>query len=519
MATSRIKLLDSTRNLPEGKKGKAVNDADTIEVTLRIRRKKSIEEALKELEATGKTFTRQEYIDEFTLDESDVNKVTLFASENELSVFHISYARRSVILRGTAKNFMKAFGVKLNYYTSKDGITFRGRSGAILIPKELAGIVQGVFGLDDRPQASKHIRTVKKKAKNASKLRAFNPDELCKIYNFPAGDGHGQTIGILQFGGGHVLKDLRHYFKTRKINPPQVKSVSVGSGHNNPYTSADDEEMMDIEIAQCAAPKAQIVLYYAPNTSKGWIDAITQAIHDKENKPSVISISWGMAEKNWSTQLKTSFNEACKAAALLGVTICAASGDNGADDDEDDEKAHVDFPSSCPYILCCGGTRLLVDKKNNIVEETVWNVDDDSATGGGISDFFPLPAYQKNIPVPLSQNKSRFNGRGMPDVSAVADPYTGYRFYLHSRFRTTGGTSAVSPLMAGLVARINQIKKKKTGIGFIHPKIYNTPQVFRDITNGNNINRKSKKGFSATTGWDACTGLGVPDGKKLAGIF
>ena len=506
---------DSARKAPDAKKGKLVNPSDSIEVTLRIRRRKSIEAALKTLGKTGKTYTRQQYQENFGLNDADVKKVEDFAAAAGLSVVHTSYARRSMMLKGTAENIAAAFGVTLHYYTGKNKFSFHARTGMLKIPKALDGIIEGVFGLDNRPQATPKFILRKKSGGRAVGV-SYNPNELAAIYNFPAGDGAGQTIGIIEFGGGHNLKDLNHYFTGLQLPVPVVKSVSVGTGHNKPGGSADDEVMLDIEVAGAIAPKATIVMYYAPNTTKGFIDSITQAVHDDVNKPTVISISWGGPEDNWPTQLKNNYNEVCKAAALLGVTICLASGDAGSDDGVGDGKAHVDFPSSSPYVLACGGTKLTVANKK-INTETVWHESNDSATGGGVSEFFALPDYQTKAKVPVSVNTSKFKGRGVPDLAGVADPETGYNVYYHGQAHVIGGTSAVAPLVAGLIARINQAKKKP--VGFIQPKIYKATTAFRDITEGNNITTSSGKGYTAGQGWDACTGLGVADGKKLMGIL
>jgi kumamolisin len=253
------------------------------------------------------------------------------------------------------------------------------------------------------------------------------------------------------------------------------------------------------------APGAKIVVYFAPNTDKGFLDAITQAVHDNQNKPTVISISWGSAEKNWTQQSLNNFNEAFKSAALLGVTVCAAAGDQGSSDAENDGKVHVDFPSSSPYVLACGGTKL---KANGtaITSETVWHISNDSATGGGISDFFPLPDYQKKTTIPSSLNGG-FKGRGLPDVAGNADPTTGYQVRVDGQDFVIGGTSAVAPLMAAFIALTNQ--KKKKSVGFINPQLYSSPNLCRDITMGDNITTAGNKGFKAGVGWDACTGWGV----------
>lgn len=508
---------DSARPAPAAKKGKIVTASDSIEVTLRIRRKKSIDTALEELEKTGKTYTREEYQEEFGLDNADVKKVDEFATSSGLSVVHTSYSRRIMQLKGTAKNMSAAFGVTLNYFTAKNKQVFHGRTGTLKIPKILNGIVEGVFGLDNRPQATPKLRFRNKKGIRAhAQSVSYNPNQLATIYDFPVADGTGQTIGILEFGGGHTLSDLQHYFTSLKLPVPVVKSVSVGTGHNSPGQDADDEVMLDIEVAGAIAPKATIVMYYAPNSTKGFIDAITQSVHDDVNKPTVISISWGGPETIWTKQAKTNFNEVCKAAALLGVTICLAAGDSGSDDGVGDGKAHVDFPSSSPYVLACGGTKLGVSS-NKITSEVVWHESNDSATGGGVSEFFPLPDYQKNANVPVSVNSTKFKGRGVPDLAGVADPESGYNIYLHGKSEVIGGTSAVAPLVAGLIARINQLKGKP--VGFIQPKIYQAAAAFRDITSGNNITTSTGKGYTAKAGWDGCTGMGVADGKKLLGIL
>ncbi|HWF61393.1 MAG TPA: S53 family peptidase [Nitrospira sp.] len=267
--------------------------------------------------------------------------------------------------------------------------------------------------------------------------------------------------------------------------------------------------MLDIEVAAAVAPKALIAVYFAPNTDKGFLDAVTKAIHDTTHKPSVISISWGSAEDNWTEQAMTSFDEAFQTAGALGVTVCCAAGDNGSADGETDGKAHVDFPASSPFALGCGGTKLTASG-NTITNEIVWNESADSATGGGVSNFFPMPQYQSTAGIPPSANPGSHNGRGVPDVAGDADPATGYVVRVDGEEFVIGGTSAVAPLWAGLIALMNQ--KLSHPVGFLNPLIYQ-PLVgkgsFRDISSGNN------GAYSAKQGWDACTGWGTPNGAKL----
>ena len=306
------------------------------------------------------------------------------------------------------------------------------------------------------------------------------------------------------------MDDLSNYFSSLKINQPQVVSVSVDGGANSPSTpdSADGEVMLDIEVAGAIAPAAKIVVYFAPNTDRGFLDAITTAVHDSTNQPSAISISWGSAESGWTSQAMTNFDEAFQAAAAMGVTVCVASGDNGSSDGVNDGKNHVDFPASSSFALGCGGTTLQASNEQ-IVNEVVWNDQPTGgATGGGVSDVFPLPAWQNGffVPSPSGQN----GGRGVPDVSGDADPNTGYNILVDGENAVFGGTSAVAPLWAALVARINQ--KIGKPVGFLNPLIYAQAveaSGFHDVTEGNNGS------FNASEGWDPCTGLGSPDGAPL----
>jgi kumamolisin len=233
------------------------------------------------------------------------------------------------------------------------------------------------------------------------------------------------------------------------------------------------------------------------------------AIHDTTNKPSVISISWGAAEPNWSGQAMTSYDQAFQAAAAMGVTVCCAAGDNGSADGETDGKAHVDFPASSPFALGCGGTKL-VGAGNTIASEQVWNEGPNSATGGGVSDFFSLPDYQSKAGVPPSANDKKHKGRGVPDIAGDADPATGYFVRVDGQEFVIGGTSAVAPLWAGLVALLNQ--KLKNRVGFLNPLLYGSlakSASLNDVTAGNN------GAYKAKAGWDPCTGWGSPRGKKL----
>jgi kumamolisin len=270
--------------------------------------------------------------------------------------------------------------------------------------------------------------------------------------------------------------------------------------------------MLDIEVAGSIAPGANIAVYFAPNTDQGFIDAITDAVHDTTRTPSVISISWGGPEDSWTAQSQTAMNAALQDAATIGVTVTIAAGDNGSTDGEAG-GLHVDFPASSPYALACGGTTLIANG-TTIASETVWNetASNEGATGGGVSATFALPTYQQSAGVPaLSTNQ--FVGRGVPDVAGDADPSTGYNVLVDGQSEVVGGTSAVAPLWAALIALMNQQLGKN--LGFINPTLYSLGEaVFNDITTGNNDDGGLGY-YSAGAGWDPCTGLGSPNAAAL----
>jgi kumamolisin len=225
------------------------------------------------------------------------------------------------------------------------------------------------------------------------------------------------------------------------------------------------------------------------------------AVHDQLRKPTVISISWGGPESTWTQQSMQNFDDVAQEAGLLGIAITVAAGDNGSSDGLSDGQNHVDFPASCPHVMAAGGTRLLT-ANSSITSETVWNDGaQGGATGGGYSTVFARPAWQTND---VSQST-----RGVPDVAGDADPETGYKVQVDGQQLVVGGTSAVAPLWAGLIALLNQ--KLQSRIGFINPLLYQMEEstCFRDISLGNN------GAFSAAPGWDPTTGLGSPQGIQL----
>lgn len=439
----------------------------------------------------------------------DIAAVSAFAAQAGLEITCKEPARRRLCLAGTAAQLQAAFGATL-HMVEADGRRLRVRSGSLYLPEELADRVVAVLGLDNRPVATPKIVPHQSAVPPAS----FLPTEVAKLYAFPATDASRQCIGIIELGGGYLPADNDQAFGAMKLPVPPIVTVGVDGGANAPGQpdGADGEVALDIQVCGGAARGAKLAVYFAPNTDQGFVDAISQAVHDQANAPSVLSISWGAPETEWTGQAIAAMGDAFQDAAKMGVTVCAASGDGLATDGLTDGKLHVDYPASDPFVLGCGGT-LLHGSGDAIADESVWN-SNGGGTGGGVSTLFALPDYQARAAVPTPAGGGGAM-RGVPDVAGNADPNSGYRVVIAGQTQIIGGTSAAAPLWAGLMAIVNA--DRKAPVGQAHAALYAAAGAFRDIVAGDN--KAGGLGFAAAPGWDACTGLGSPIGDQIGAVF
>ena len=533
-----VPLRGSERaELPHARPAGELDQNARITVTVMVRRRAAVPERL----ITGpETLTSAELSQRYGADPADVERVTEVLGRFGLTVDQPHRGSRRLKVTGTISQLSEAFGTALTLVVSGT-VTHRYRSGGLAVPAELSGVVTAVLGLDDRPVGRPHAerpsaRTVAPQtvapdtmapdtmAPDAKKKRAtpqpLTAVQVASFYNFPPNtDGTGQTIAIIELGGGYRQPDLDTYFSGLGLATPSITAVGVDGASNSPGQAADGEVELNIQVAGAVAPGAALVVYFAPNTDAGFVDAIAEAAIATPT-PAVISVSWGAPEKAWSDQSRSSMDSALVDAAVLGVTVTVAAGDNGSSDDPNNAKSvNVDFPASSPHALSCGGTQLIGDTSTNtITSEVVWNglAQNMGAGGGGVSVVFPLPDYQANAGVPASADGGA-SGRGVPDVAGNADPTTGYLVVVDGQHQPIGGTSAVAPLWAGLIARLVQATGKRFGL--LQPLIYagvtaGTPAPgFNDVTSGNN------GGYQASTGWDPCTGLGSPNGPALLALL
>jgi kumamolisin len=507
-----VQVRGSHKNpLPNAKAAGRADPDEHAEVTVLLRRRPGavVPETLGVKEA--RALSIEELESQHGAAADDIKAVEDFAKSHGLTVVRVNPGQRTVILGGTIAQLSQAFSTELTMQQTPTGI-FRTRSGPVYVPEALGPIVDGVFGLDNRPAATPKFRRLS--AVPHSDGTSYTPTQVAAAYQFPQdADGTGQCIALLELGGGFRKADLELYFSSLGIAPtPSVVGVDVDAGTNAPGNpnGPDGEVMLDIEVAGAVAPRATIAVYFAPNTDRGFLDGLLSAMHDKTYRPSVVSISWGGPESTWTQQALDGLNQALQDAGMLGITVCVAAGDGGSNDGLGDGLSHVDFPASSPFALACGGTRLKFGN-GGVTSETVWNDGTNGgATGGGVSDYLPLPAWQQDAQVPPSVNPGHKVGRGLPDIAGDADPSTGYQIRVDGQSAVIGGTSAVAPLVAALVALLNQ--KLGTRIGYFNPTLYTTTRVhdsFRDVTQGTN------GAYSASSGWDACTGWGSPNGAKL----
>jgi kumamolisin len=513
---SLVPLGGSQRSLlPDAAAAGAADPYERIELTVITRRAATLP---RDAAGVPVRLSQSELRERYGSDPADHALVTevLTSREPTLQVTSDDPGTRRLKVAGPVGALARAFGTELSLAVTDgpDGqpVIHRYRTGSLLIPAELDGVIVAVLGLDDRPQASPHIR----RADPAAVQVSYTPPQVAEIYQYPAGtDGSGQTVAIIELGGGFSQTDLDTYFGGLAIPVPSVSAVGVDGASNVPDQApqgADGEVLLDIEMVGAIAPGAAQLVYFAPNTDQGFIDAVTDAVH-AEPTPVAVSISWGGPESSWTAQAMTALDGAIADGVALGVTVTVAAGDNGSSDGVNDGQAHTDFPASSPHALGCGGTSLQADvATSTVTSETVWNDGSDGgATGGGVSVTFGLPTWQATAGVPANPDGNP--GRGVPDVAGNADPATGYQVLVDGQQAVIGGTSAVAPLWAALTARLVQSSGKP--LGLLQQALYagiepGTPVAgLRDITTGNN------GAYSAGPGWDPCTGLGVPIGTAL----
>jgi kumamolisin len=501
---------------------KATNPHATVHVLVKLRRRNAPEPMHGR---PSKQLSRKELGESFGSSSADIETAAKAFEALGLKRVASHPASRSIELSGTVAQMEAAFQVKLFDYQHPNG-NYRGRVGEIHIPAELKGIVQAVLGLDNRRVARRKPPIPDQRRFDLANAmpHLWQPAELASRYNFPPGDGTGQTIGLLEFGGGYFASDLAAFCQTAKVAVPQVTPVSVDGTPTNAHDGAEGEVMLDVEVVAGVCPKSHVVVYFAQFTEMGWVQILDAAIHDSANSPSVLSVSWGYAEGGaiWTTQAIEQVNESLKDAASVGVTVCVAAGDDGSSDAIKDGHAHVDFPASSPYVLAVGGTTI-----PQTGPDICWHEGDGlredggGSTGGGVSQVLDRPSWQEQITV-QSVNPGASPGRILPDIAANADwTASPYLFVVNGQGQGNGGTSAATPLIGSMILLMNASRSGGSNLGYVTPLLYQAAQGgtigglgCTDVVSGDNITAKVG-GYQAGDGYDAVSGWGTPNGAKL----
>ena len=470
--------------------------------------------------------------------DEDIATVAHFVTTHHLSVVQTHAARRTIVASGIVSSMESCFGVKLGYFKHQIALhrnepeteTYRGHHGFIHIPNNLADIVVGIFGLDNRTIVVRDsVDDADDDDSDDEDFEALTVPQVTGLYSFPDQDAGGQTIAILSHAG-YKIGDVDKYFSGLGLSTPTITDVDVGDGtnHSNWSVKKREETTMDICISGSAAIGAAVAVYFSKRDPQAWVDLIKRVIFPDDGDPicSILSSSYHLYkadddqdDDDWMDAINSTYEDA----AIQGITVCNSSGDYGSYSNTDDGKTHVHFPASDPWVLTVGGTAIAnVDDPPYV--EMVWN-HGKGATGGGVSAYFPLPEYQTSAGVPASLNDSSQTGRGVPDVAANADPRSCYKFPLIEADGKTyknhqiGGTSAAAPLWAGFLARINA--SLGVNVGFINPALYSIgSRAFNDIDGSvgptdNHVAGSDAPGYPAHSGWDACTGWGSINGTAL----
>jgi kumamolisin len=519
-------LKGSEHSLPKGDKVlKPTSEKEKATVTLVLRRRpdgpklKEIKDFSTMLSVNGHADAREQFADAHGADPEEMNTVAGFAESHGLKILENNIARRSVVVSGSVGAMNKAFAVKMTDYSFARG-KYRSHAGPVHVPGPIARVVEAVIGLHERPVPAKHYAARQGNSMNPPNTVPVTPQQIADIYSFPPGDGAGQTIGIYEMQTsegppGYAPADLAKTIQAfgGDLETPSPIDVSVDGVSNS--GSSDGETGLDITIAAAIAPAAEIAVYFTGETPQNILHAIQRMVHPNpgDPQPTIISISygWGADDKSaqsFSDQVYTQLDQLFQDAANLNITVLVSSGDSGAYV-ESQTQAQTSYPSTEPWVISCGGTT--VGNINGATfNEYAWNDGQaGGAGGGGVSARFPVPAYQKNAGIP-KRIGTNTTGRGVPDISGNASPYSGYPQFIDGKEEPIGGTSAVAPLYAGLIARINS--NLGHAVGFINPILYNSAKnAFRGIVSPpgpQNNSFAGVRGYPVSAGWNACTGLG-----------
>jgi kumamolisin len=467
---------------------------------------------------THPVLDHSDFLYHFGSTEDNTIAVADFFSENGFTIVEAHRGKSRVRISGTVDNFNKTFGITLVDLIDDTGRKYMFYEGKITWPDTIANLIEPDYDYFDESFVAKHHAV---KADQLSPLNqpsgAVNPAAVATVYGIPPGTGYGAVVGIFEltitgYSQSWYQPDVNATFSAYS-NIPSVIKVDVDGALSQQSSASELETMLDIYCAGGVNPNGLLVTYFGFNSGTSYPNDVILAIaNDTTYNPTVCSISYGIGDG-------TTYDVSLAACIVKGITPFVSSGDSGAN--------NYNISASCtsPYMISAGGTSLYYSgSPSTRVSETAW-----AGSGGGVSTSQPLPSWQTGLtstkitqagvvssPVALSK-------RAIPDISAPADPNTGYQFYgggnatTKGQLTQVGGTSASAPLLAGIWAKLNSLLGYRIPFNMTTWYTYATsqsgtvpnPLMFYDITSGNNAD--GGFGYNTTTGWDAATGLGTPN--------
>ncbi len=446
----------------------------------------------------------------------------LVAAGVPASSLSVTSSRQFINFTATVSTIESAFNVQLRQYTYK-GKTYYGPANTPGVKSSLSGFIQYIGGLDNFGVYTPGIQ----RAATNTNFSGYTPQQIETAYNISPLlskniNGAGQNVGFVELDD-YTDSDITTFQQNNNLTGGTFQRIPVDGGAQQGQGAA--EVTLDMEVAFEVAPKINELVYEGPNTTQGINDVYNQIITD--NKAKVVSVSWGLCESSVGSAELQTMDQMFQQAAAQGISFFAAAGDSGAYDCGDQNLA-VDSPADDQWVTGVGGTSLTTNQDGSYNSETAWSCTNSQCTqqapngaggGGGVSSQFPLPSYQQNLKPPA--NGTSLTGRLVPDVSANADPNTGFAIYCTASAASctgnmvVGGTSAAAPLWAGIAALADQSLQQagKNQLGAANTALYaidsSQASAFHDITSGNNLY------YNAAPGYDLATGLGSPNAAAL----
>jgi subtilase family serine protease len=463
--------------------------------------------------------TPSEFTAEFGPTQATVDSVVSYLKGQGLQVKSVAPNNLLVDASGSVATVEQAFGVTLNDYVI-NGRTVYSPSADPTVPDALGAVILNVGGLDNVAKY-RHSDVTRQAQPATGPGGGYTPTELRTAYDensliSAGGTGTGQTTAIFELDG-YKAADVTTYLSNYGLGASRFSNVLVDGATNAAGAGAIEVEL-DMEVVSAIAPNATQKIYIGPNTNAGVNDTYNRIVTD--NTAKVTSISWGECESASGSSSLTTLDNIFAQGAAQGQAFFAASGDSGAYDcGNGSTTLAVDSPADDPHVVGVGGTRLTVGSGGTYSSESAWGVSNQGG-GGGISTFFTRPSYQTGTNLTNTH-------REVPDVSADADPASGYSVYCtvtaaqcssSNGWISVGGTSAAAPLWAATATDLNSYlaAQSKPVLGSASASLYtlyNTAQTYsayHDVTTGNNLY------YTATAGYDNASGVGTPDAWNIA---